>query len=172
DEGQIVGGVFLVDVLEQRGRTLERGHQERTARDGEPVDRLEPVPGPGLHALRERVVHADRDVHLLGLVAGHVLLELFLRVRDDREVLGRDAVTLRTVPVASEGDPPPPGLPCGEDDAAADGRGEFLLEEAAVDALAGEVSHALPPRNASGESLVGWSDHSLPPGWWPVKGAK
>ena len=99
-----------MDVLEELARGLERGHQHGAAGDGQPVDGLQPVPGPGLDALGEGVVDADGDVDLLGLVAGHVLLELFLRVGDDGEVLGRDAVALRAVAVAAEGDAPPAGL--------------------------------------------------------------
>ena len=81
----------------------------------------------------------------LGLVAGHVLLELFLGVRDDREVLGRDAVALGAVAVAAERDAPPAGLAGREHDPAADPRGEVLLEDAPVDHLDGEMRHARPP---------------------------
>src|SRR5256886_5564181 len=52
-------------------------------RSREPVDRLQPVPRPGLHTLGQGVVHANSDVHVLGLVTGHVLLELFLGVGDE-----------------------------------------------------------------------------------------
>ena len=78
---RLYGRVLLVDVLEERVERLERGHQHGAVGHGQPVDRLQPVPGPGLHALGERVVHADGDVDFLGLVAGHVLLELFLACR-------------------------------------------------------------------------------------------
>ena len=164
-----------MDVLEEVGRALERRHEQGAARDGQAVDRLQPVPGPRLDALGQGVVDADRDVDLLGLVAGHVLLELFLRVRDDGEVLGGDAVALGAVAVAAEGDAPPPGLAGGEDDAAADARGEVLLEDAAVDDLAGEVRHAFLLERAALllsliAVLVGWSDHTLPPARRAVKG--
>src|SRR5439155_800657 len=118
---------------------------------------LQPVPRPRLDTLGGGVVHADGHVHVLWLVAGHVLLELFVGVGDDREVLGRDAVALRAVAVAPEGDPPPPGLTCREHDAARDAGGEVLLEDTAVHDLANQGSHAL--LRALNWALVGWSDH-------------
>ena len=111
---------------------LQRGHQHGAVGHGEPVDGLQAVPRPRLHALRQRVVEHDRHVDVLGLVAGHVLLELFLGVGDDGEVLGRDAVALRAVAVAPEGDAPPAGLARRQHDAARDAGGEVLLEDAAV----------------------------------------
>ena len=39
------------------------------------VDRLPPVPGPGLDPVAHRVVEDRDDVQLVGLVLGHVLLE-------------------------------------------------------------------------------------------------
>src|SRR5712692_6074065 len=173
DQGQVVGRFLLVDVLEQIRRALERGHEERAIGDGQPVDRLEYVPRPGLDALGQRVVHADGDVDFLGLVAGHVLLELFLRIRHDGEVLGRDAVALGAVPVAAEGDAPPPGLAGREHDAAADAGGEVLLEDAAIDDLAGEMGHTLPlgvgcPAGWYRAQVVCWSERTMLCGDVPV----
>ena len=142
EQRQGIGRVLLVDVPEEVVRRLERGHQQRAVGQGQPVDRLQPVPRPGLDALRERVVHADGDVHLLGLVARHVLLELFLAVRHDGEVLGGNAVALRAVTVAAEGDAPAARLARGQDDAAADAGGQVLLADAPVDVLTGEMRHA------------------------------
>src|SRR3546814_4260475 len=56
------------------------------------------------------LVDGDRHVDVFGLVARHVLLELFLRVRDDREVLRGNAVPLRAVAVTAERDAPPARL--------------------------------------------------------------
>jgi hypothetical protein len=56
-----------------------------------------PYHGPRLDALRQGVVHDDRDVDVLGLVTRHVLLELLIGVGDDREVLRGNAVTLGAV---------------------------------------------------------------------------
>src|SRR5262245_7141417 len=115
------------------------------ARRQELVDRLEPVPGPGFDALAERVVDTDGDLELLGLVASHVLLELLLGVRHDREILGRNAVSLRAVAVAPEGDAPAASLPGREDDPPGDPGGQVLLEDAPVDHLDGEMRHLQPP---------------------------
>src|SRR5262249_31225733 len=141
DESQVVGSVLLVDVFEEMLGRLQRGHEQRAVGNSQPVDGLKPVPRPGLHALGERVVDADGGVDLVGLVARHVLLELLDGVCHDREVLGGDAVALRAVAVATEGDAPPAGLAGGEDDASTDPSGEILLEDTAVDDLAGEMRH-------------------------------
>src|SRR5262249_35979591 len=109
-----------------------RGHQQGAAGNEQPVERLQSIPGPGLDALGKRVVHADGDVHVLRLVPGHVLLELFLRIGNDGEVFGRDSVALRAVAVTAEGDAPPPGLSGAEHDAARDPRRQVLLEDSAI----------------------------------------
>jgi hypothetical protein len=83
--------------------------------------------------LGQRVVEDDRDIRVLRLVARHVLLELFHAVGNDREVLGGNAVTLRTVAVSAERDAPATGLAGREHDAAADSRGQVLLKDPAVD---------------------------------------
>ena len=145
DERQLVGRVLLVDVAEQIVERLQRRHQHGAVGDREAIDRLQPVPRPRLHALAQRVVDADRDVDVLGLVAGHVLLELFLAVGHDGEVLGRDAVTLRAVAVATEGNAPAPGLAGREHDAARDAGGKIFLKDAAVDDLADQGCHTLAP---------------------------
>src|SRR5262247_3288605 len=142
DEGELVGRVLLVDVLQQALIALQRGHQDGAVGHGEPVDRLKPVPRPRLHALRERVVDDHRDVDVLWLVARHVLLELFLGVGDDREVLRGDAVALRAVAVAAERDTPPARLAGGQHDAARDARGEVLLEDAAIDDFTDQGCHS------------------------------
>src|SRR5439155_6044831 len=143
EKRQLVGRVLLVDVLQQAVEALERRHQQRAVRHREPVDRLQPVPCPRLDALRQRVVDRDRDVDVLGLVARHVLLELFLGVGDDREVLRGDAVTLGAVPVSAERDAPPARLARRQHDTARDARGEVLLEDTAVNDLTDQGSHAL-----------------------------
>src|SRR6185369_16895596 len=99
------------------------------------------VPRPRLHPLGQGVVEHHRHVGVLGLVAGHVLLELFLRVGHDREVLGRDAVALRAVAVPPEGDAPAAGFPSRQDDAARDTSGEVFLEDTAVYDLADQRCH-------------------------------
>src|SRR4029077_14422019 len=111
-------------------------------------------PGPGLDALGEGVVDADGDVDLLGLVARHVLLELFLGVGDDREILGGNAVALGAVTVAAERYAHSAGLAGRQHDAAADARREVLLEDTAVDDLTREMRH----RSSSPQGLVRWSD--------------
>src|SRR4030095_4301572 len=87
----------------------------------------------------------------------------FLAVGDDREVLGRDAVTLRAVAVAAEGDAPAPGLAGGEHDAARDPGGKILLEDAAVDDFADQGCHTLAPPWAGLPSrlAVRWSDQNI-----------
>src|SRR5262249_26878104 len=77
----------------------------------------------------------------LGLVALHVLVEFLHAVRDDREVLGGDAVALRAVAVPAEGNAPPTCLACGEDDATTDSSREILLEDAAIHDLTCEMRH-------------------------------
>jgi hypothetical protein len=144
-EGQIVRRLLLVDVLQQLFGLLERRHQHGAIGNGQPVDRLEAIPGPGLDALGQGVIEADRDVDFLGLVACHVLLELFLTVGDDGEVLGRDAVPLRTIAVAAEGDAPPPRLARRQHDASADAGRQVLLEDPAVDHLTREMRHCRLP---------------------------
>src|SRR5215467_12807058 len=142
DERQLVGRVLLVDVLQEALVALQRRHQHRTVGLGELVDRLQPIPRPRLHALRERVVDDHRDVHVLGLVARHVLLELFLRVGDDREVFRGDAVALRAVAVAAERDAPPARLAGGQHDAAGDASGEVLLKDAAINDFTDQSCHS------------------------------
>src|SRR5262249_10027051 len=105
--------------------------------------RLQPVPRPRLDALRERVVDDHRDVDVLGLVARHVLLELFLRIGNDREVFRGDAVALRAVAVSAERDAPPARLACRQHDAAGDASGEVLLKDAAIDDFTDQGCHAL-----------------------------
>src|SRR5713101_4783983 len=141
NESQVVRRVLLVNVLEQRRRCLERGHEDGAVRDRQPIDGLKPVPGPGLDALAEGVVDADGDVDFLGLVARHVLLELLLGVGDDRKVFGGDAVALGAVAVAAERYAPSARLAGRQHDAAADARREVLLEDAAVDDLTREMRH-------------------------------
>src|SRR5712664_3477021 len=143
EERQLVRRVLLVDVFQQAVEALERRHQERTVRHREAVDRLQPVPRPRLDAFRQRVVHGDRDVDVLGVVARHVLLELFLGVGDDREVLRGDAVSLRTVAVPAERDAPSARLARRQHDPARDARGQVLLEDTAIDNLADQGSHSL-----------------------------
>src|SRR5882724_6906555 len=143
EERQLVGRVLFMDVLQQAVEALERRHQQRTVRHGEPVDRLQPVPRPRLDAFRERVVDGDRDVDVLGLVARHVLLELFLGVGDDREVLRGNAVSLRAVAVPAERDAPSARLARRQNDPACDARGKVLLEDTAIDDLADQGSHLL-----------------------------
>ena len=158
---EVYGGVLLVDVPKELARRSRGGHEQMAAREEEPIDRLEPVPGPRLHALAQRVIDADGDVELLWLVASHVLLELLLGVGHDREVLGRDPVSLGAVAVPSERDAPPPGLPGREHDPAGDPRGEVLLEDAPVDDLDGEMRHARPPaapEDRGNRVAVCWSD--------------
>src|SRR6267142_1305800 len=101
------------------------------------------VPCPRLDALRQGVVHDDRDVDVLGLVTRHVLLELLIGVGDDREVLRGNAVTLGAVSVPAERDAPPARLARREHDPARDTRGEVLLEDAAIDDLTDQGSHSL-----------------------------
>src|SRR5207247_2640701 len=90
-------------------------------------------------------------------VARHVLLELFLGVGDDREVLGGDAVALGTVAVATEGDAPSARLACREDDAAADARREVLLEDAAIYDFTREMRHRSSSRWAPPARPSCWS---------------
>ncbi len=130
-------------VLQERLGGLGGGDEEVTVGEQEPVDGLEAVPGPGLDALAQGVVHADGNVELLGLVAGHVLLELFLGVRHDGEVLGGDPVSLGAVSVAAEGDPPLASLAGREDDAPGDAGRQVLLEDAPIDDLTDQVGHAI-----------------------------
>src|SRR5713101_7946506 len=162
EERQLVGRVLLMDVLQQAVEALDRRHQQRAVRHREPVDRLQPVPRPRLDAFRERVVHGDRDVDVLGLVARHVLLELFLGVGDDREVLRGDAVSLRTVAVPAERDAPSARLARRQHDPARDARGQVLLEDTAIDDLADQGSHSLLLKltllRRGALLVVGWSD--------------
>src|SRR5262245_11721919 len=143
DERQLVRRVFLVDVLQETFVALERGHEQRAVGLRQPVDGLKPVPRPRLDALRERVVDGDRDVDVLGLVARHVLLELFLGVGHDREVLGGDAVALRAVAVPAERDSPPARLAGRQHDPARDAGGEILLIDTAIDDFTDQGCHSV-----------------------------
>src|SRR5262247_4263448 len=143
DERQLVGCVLLVDVFQEAVVALQRGHQDRAVGYRELVDRLQSVPRPRLDALGERVVHDHGDVDVLGLVTRHVLLELFLGVGDDGEVLRRDSVALRAVAVATERDAQPARLARRQNDAARDARREVFLEDATVDDLTDQGSHSL-----------------------------
>ena len=162
---RLVGRVLLVDVLEELVGRLQRRHQHGAVGNREAVDRLEAVPRPGLHALGQRVVDADGDVDVLGLVAGHVLLELFLACRPRsrspwpgcRCAGGCRRSARRQCPTA------PPCGPRGR--CRGDPGGEVLLEDAAVDDLADQGCHTLAPpvaglpSRASGQGLaVRWSD--------------
>src|SRR5262249_53532246 len=132
DERHRVRAFLLVDVAEDALDRLDRRHQQGAAGNDQTIEGLQAVPGPGLDAFGQGVVHADGDVHVLGLVPGHVLLEFFFRIGDDGEVLRRDAVTLWTVAVAPEGDAPPPRFSSAEHDPARDPRGQVLLEDSAI----------------------------------------
>ena len=127
-------------------RLFQRGDDQRAARLEQLVDRLQPVPGPGLHALEERVVDHDADVDFLGLVLGLPFLQGDLVAGDNGEVLGGDAVALRAVAVPAEGDPGF-SLPvrCQHDGAADVGR-ELFLEDSAIDDFDCEkTAHVLLP---------------------------
>src|SRR5918995_1391095 len=91
---------LLRDDLQKLFGCPVRDYQQRPAAPETHVDRLPPVPGPGLDPVAHRVVK-DRDhVQLVGLVFGHVLLERYVIRSDDRELLGRNAVALRRITVA------------------------------------------------------------------------
>src|SRR5437870_13166972 len=149
--------MLLVDVLQQAVVALERRHQERAVGPREPVDGLQPVPRPRLYALRERVVGGDCAVDMLGLVALHVLLELFLRVGDDREVLRGDSIPLRAVAVPADRDAPPARLARRQHDAARDTRGEVLLVDAAIDDFTDQGCHSLLLKLARCVGRSSWS---------------
>src|SRR5258708_26596266 len=156
-------------VLEELLGTVDGGHEHGPIGHGQCVDRLKPVPGPGFHALEQGVVDAYGDVHFLGLVAGHVLFELFRGVGHDGKVLGRDTVPLGTVPVAPECDAPLPGLAGREHDPAHNPSSQVFLENTPVHHFTDEVCHVTPlPRSTSRGSrsglLVRWSDHYHAPG--------
>src|SRR5262249_4848789 len=128
-------------------RLLERSDDQGAVGLEQLVDRLQPVPRPGLDALEERVVDADADVDLLGLVLGLALLQRGLVIGHDGEVLGGDPVALGAVAIPAEGDARLSLAVGSEHDGAAEVRRELLLEDSPVDDLDCEESaHAfLPP---------------------------
>src|SRR5262249_55185861 len=132
DERQRVRGLLLVDVAKDSLDRLNRRHEQAAAGNEQSGERLESIPRPGLDALGQRVVDSVGYVHVLGRVPRSVRREVSLRMREGGEVLGGDAVALRTVAVAAEGDSPPPGLSSAEHDPARDPRRQILLEDSAI----------------------------------------
>src|SRR3990172_500144 len=130
-----------MNILDQFVGGLRGSDKHVAIRQGEPVDRLKPVPSPGLYPFTEGVVNADGDVHLFGLIAGHVLLKLFYGIGNDRKVFGGNAVSLRAVAVTAKRDPPPPGPSGGKHNASGDSGRQILLKDPPVHDLTGEVSH-------------------------------
>ena len=104
DDRELIRRFPAVNMLDQFVFFLVGRDYQRAAglRDG--VDGLKAVPCPGLHALAKRIVHADGDIHLLGLVLRSHGLELFFVVRDVAELLGRNPVSLGRIAVAPERD--------------------------------------------------------------------
>src|ERR687894_268920 len=99
------------------------------------LDRLPPIPGPGLDPVAHRVVK-DRDhVQLIGLVLGHVLLERYVIRSDDRELLGRNAVALRRVAVALDRRSQPVPLSGRQNHVLTQVRRQRLLEDPPVSEL-------------------------------------
>src|SRR5215475_4017901 len=88
------------DPAQQLLRGLARDHEQRAAGSQVEVDGPDAIPGPGLDALGERVVHHAHHRDVLRLVLGHLDPERVHVIGDHRELLGRNPVALGGVPVA------------------------------------------------------------------------
>src|ERR671911_2437500 len=91
---------LLRDDLQKLFGCPVRDYQQRPAAPETHVDRLPPVPSPGLDPVAHRVVQDRDDVQFVGLVFGHVAFQRLRIRRDDRELLGRNAIALRRITVA------------------------------------------------------------------------
>src|SRR5439155_6324259 len=137
---------FPVAQLDDGLRARHRRHDQRAVRLQEPVDRLQPVPRPRLHAFAQRIVDGDANVGFLGLVLGHPFLQSLVVGSDDGEVLGGNAVALGAVTVAAEGDAGLAIVLGGQYDPAADVLGQVLLKDPTVhDLYCEEAAHSYPP---------------------------
>src|SRR5579864_683943 len=103
EDAQLVGLFPSMNALEQSGCILQRKNDESASGFQRVMCWVQPIPCPGLGALRERVVEDYRHVDLLGLVLSHSSLQRLLIVGNDSEALGGNAITLRRISVTSKG---------------------------------------------------------------------
>src|SRR5579884_2466743 len=94
---------------------------------------MQAVPGPGLGALAQRVVHDHRNVDLFWLVLRHAGFERLFVAGDDSEALRRNAVSLRTVSITAKGNAQLAFGMRSQDNSAGNIFCERLLKNAAVD---------------------------------------